>query len=97
MIKIIFLIPTLILTSCSTTPRCGDPIDARVVYVQKNSCEVRIRQVTIGSNLKLPESLKGSRLVSSELQWVEPGLVAGQVELGHFVIAPKEEGERQRP
>jgi hypothetical protein len=78
----------LYLCSCTTTPRCGDSIEARTIYIKKSSCEIRIRQVTIGSDLRIPESLKRPDLAGMELQWVEPGVIGGQVILGHFVFAP---------
>lgn len=78
---------------CATGPRCGDPIEARAVHIKKNSCEIRIRQVTIGSDLKIPESLKRPDLAGMELQWVEPEVSGGQVILGHFVLVPQSQIE----
>lgn len=78
---------------CSTTPRCGDLVGARVVYVGPRSCDVRIRQVTIASQLKIPESLKKAELAGLRLQWVDPRLVDGQVIMGHFVLASKDARE----
>lgn len=80
---------------CSTTPRCGDLAGARVVYVGPRSCDVRIRQVTIASQLKIPEILKKAELAGLRLQWVDPGLVDGQVIMGHFILAPKVISEEQ--
>jgi hypothetical protein len=65
------------------------------VYVKKTSCEIRIRQVTVGSDLKIPESLKRPDLAGMELQWVEPGVVNGHVVLGHFVLAPQSQTARK--
>lgn len=54
----------------------------------KESCQVRIRQVTVGSDLKIPASLKGAALSEFALDWVEPTLQDGRIELGHFVLVP---------
>lgn len=83
------------LSGCISGPRCGDPVEARAVYIKKTSCEIRIRQVTVGSDLKIPESLKRPDLAGMELQWVEPGVVNGQVVLGYFVLAPQSQTARK--
>lgn len=87
----------LVFAGCTTGPKCGDPVEARAVYIQTKSCEIRIRQVTVGSELKIPESLKRPDLAGMELQWVDPGVIGGQVVLGHFILAPRTQNERRRP
>ena len=94
--KKIFSLVTMTLAGCATGPKCGDLAQARTVYVQAKSCEIRIRQVTIGSELKIPESLKRPDLAGMELQWVEPGVIGGQVILGHFILAPRSQNEGRR-
>lgn len=81
------LLPAL-LAGCVSTPKCGNPEGARTIVTGKESCQVRIRQVTIGSDLKIPASLKGAALSEFTLDWVEPGLQDGRIELGHFVLRP---------
>lgn len=78
----------LCFVGCATHPRCGYPEGNRVVYENPKTCVARIRQVTVGNELKIPESLKGAGLVAFRLEWVEPALVDGRIGLGHFVLLP---------
>ncbi len=91
---IVFLAP-IILTGCVSTPRCGNPEGARTILAGKESCQVRIRQVAIGSDLKIPASLKGAALSEFALNWIEPGLQDGRIELGHFVLLPVSQTKAQ--
>jgi hypothetical protein len=84
--KLDFFILVLALSGCSHVPKCGTPEGSRTVLMGKDTCQVRIRQVTIGSDLKIPESLKNSNLSQFTLEWVEPNLKDGRIELGHFVL-----------
>lgn len=79
----------LLLSACSSLPKCGNPEGAKTILSGKDTCQVRIRQVTIGSELKIPKSLKGTGLSQFALEWVEPGMVDGRIDLGHFVLVPK--------
>lgn len=83
------LMSLLCLASCAHSPKCGNPDGARVVLVGEGNCQVRIRQVTVGSELKIPASLKRVGLAQFSLEWVEPDLKSGQIELGHFVLVPE--------
>ena len=85
----------LIISGCSHSPKCGNPTGARVILSETESCQVRIRQVTVGSELKIPQSLKGASLSEFTLDWVEPQLENGKIELGHFVLIPvTKEGQK---
>lgn len=86
--KLVVSILVVALSGCAHRPKCGNPEGAKVVLSGKETCQVRIRQVTIGSDLKIPQSLKDSSLSQYALEWVEPGLVEGRIELGHFVLLP---------
>ncbi len=86
--KIISITSMLLISSCAHNPKCGTPEGATVVFVDEGSCHVRIRQVIVGSELKIPASLKGPGLSNFSLEWVEPELKSGQIELGHFVLVP---------
>jgi hypothetical protein len=77
-----------ILAGCAHKPICGNPPGSMTVFENDKSCTVRIRQVTIGSDLKIPESLKNPGLVSMTLEWIEPGLTDGRISLGHFELVP---------
>lgn len=79
----------LLFTGCAHTPKCGYPEGAKVISEGKTTCLVRIRQVEIGSDLKIPESLKKPELTLMELTWVEPVFTSGQVIMGHFKLVPK--------
>lgn len=88
MSKILLLFFMSLLASCASRPKCGNPEGSRTILAGTTSCQVRIRQVTIGSDLKIPESLKGSLTSNFALDWQESGLVNGRIELGHFVLIP---------
>lgn len=78
-----------LLAGCATTPKCGNLAEANLVYTDPKTCEVRIRQVVVGSKMQIPESLKGPALVSYEMTWVDTLLVDGKIQVGHFVLIPK--------
>lgn len=78
----------LLTTACAHGPHCGTPEGALVVLEGDKTCQVRIRQVTIGRDLKIPKSLKDN-LGGLKLDWMEPQLAGGQISLGHFVLIPE--------
>lgn len=87
----------LILSSCAHGPKCGNLEGAKVILAGEKTCQVRIRQVTVGTELKIPASLKGPGLADFSLEWVESDLRAGQIELGHFVLIPTSERNQVKP
>lgn len=95
--KVVVIIGCFILSSCAHDPKCGNPEGAKVVLVGERSCHVRIRQVTVGSELKIPSSLKGPGMANFNLEWVEPGLQSGRIELGHFILVPVSGGSAVKP
>lgn len=91
----LILLLVVIISGCAHSPKCGNPTGARVILAGTESCQVRIRQVTVGSELKIPQSLKGASLSEFTLDWVEPQLENGKIELGHFVLTPAaKEGQK---
>lgn len=88
MMKSITALLLLLMISCAHDPKCGNPEGAKVILAGDGSCQIRIRQVTVGSDLKIPASFKGAGLAAFSLEWVEPGLESGKIELGHFVLVP---------
>ncbi len=86
--KFFFAISVLFIASCAHKPKCGNPEGAKLIMVDDRSCQVRIRQVTVGTDLKIPDSLKGPGLANFSLEWIEPELKSGQIALGHFVLVP---------
>lgn len=88
--KIVFVF--LIFSGCAHGPRCGTPEGALVVFEGEKTCQVRIRQVTVGRDLKIPKTLKAN-LASLKLEWVEPKLDNGQISLGHFVLIPESKAQ----
>ncbi len=97
MSKLILCISLGLLASCASQPKCGNPEGARTVLVGTTSCQVRIRQVNIGSDFKIPDSLKEKLSSNFILDWREAGLVDGQIELGHFVLVPIAGQEKVAP
>lgn len=96
MMNRILLLLGLILTGCAHTPKCGNPEGAKIILAGEKTCQVRIRQVTLGTELKIPQSLKGAALADFTLEWVEPTLESGRIELGHFVLIPSTSKESPR-
>jgi hypothetical protein len=86
--KQMILLSTVFLGACAHTPKCGNPEGARIILIGEKTCQVRIRQVTLGTELKIPQSLKGAALADFSMEWVEPSLDSGRIELGHFVLIP---------
>ena len=86
--KKMILLATVFLGACAHTPNCGNPEGARIILMGEKTCQVRIRQVTLGTELKIPQSLKGAALANFSMEWVEPSLDSGRIELGHFVLSP---------
>ena len=95
--NIIYLSTLTLFAACAHSPKCGNPIGARIILSGQDSCQIRIRQVTVGSDLKIPASLKTTSLSEFTLDWVEPGLQNGKIELGHFVLVPNSQTESKRP
>ncbi len=95
--KFILCISLGLLASCASKPKCGNPEGARTILVGTTSCQVRIRQVNIGSDFKIPDSLKDKLSSNFILDWREAGLVDGQIELGHFVLVPIAGQEKVAP
>lgn len=94
--KYINLILVLFLfASCGHTPKCGNLAGAKTIVYGQNSCVVRIRQVMIANELKIPQSLKDSGLMQFQLDWVEGHLNDGRIEMGHFVLVPIDESGKQ--
>ena len=87
---IICVLPFLV--GCATSMKCGNPAGANLVYSDSKTCEVRIRQVVVGSKMQIPYSLKGPALASYEMTWVDTSLVDGKIQVGHFVLIPKSNG-----
>lgn len=92
-----YIISAILFNSCAHKPLCGNPEGAKVILTDKDTCEVRIRQVTIGSDLKIPQSLKATSLAEFKLEWVESDLKDGRIELGHFVLLPNSQATAKKP
>lgn len=75
----------ILLTACASKTRCSD---AFAIYEDGPACIPRIRHAAVGSDLKIPDSLKVD-WVAHELVWTESALKDGQIVLGHFVLVPR--------
>lgn len=78
----------LLISGCAHGNRCGDPKNVGTVYVNDRSCEPRIRQVVIGSEVNVPASVKEQGLSNWKLAWKESTLEDGRIEAGHFQLLP---------
>ena len=90
---LICILPLLV--GCASSQKCGNPAGSNIVYSDSKSCDVRIRQVIVGSKMQIPNSLKGPALAASEMTWVDSSLVDGKIQVGHFVLVPKSSGGRR--
>ena len=84
----LLLFAITLLSACASKPKCGNPEGARSVLAGASTCQVRIRQVNIGTDFNIPESLKEKLTPDFALEWQEARLVNGQIEVGHFVLVP---------
>lgn len=82
------IISLFLFSACSTSPKCGVAKDSITVFENEKSCSVRIRQVTIGSEMSLPKSVKPADLIFWNLGWSDSALKNGRIEVGHFVLSP---------
>lgn len=90
----------LLASGCATKTLCANGLESyRPVLDSSSSCKVRIRQVVIGSDIKIPESLsmaKGNAFWSYE--WRESEFKDGEIVLGHIVLkveGPESENDRK--
>ncbi len=89
----IILLFTIFLSACASAPKCQTQGSHGAVYTSAKSCDVRIRQVEVGSKSQIPESLRDADKYIQELDWVDPSYDSGQIRSGHFVVTPKRVGE----
>ena len=78
----------LALAACANQPACGDAPGAKAVYF-RHSCKPRIDQIIIGSDLNIPTNIKDDALANFNLDWSDPSVKNGQVDLGHYDLVPK--------
>lgn len=74
---------SLVFSACAHKPTCTGTANA--VYDASGTCVVRIRSVTVASDLNIPQSLRESAS-QLRLEWVESSFTNGQVVVGHFVL-----------
>lgn len=88
---IVTLLGTLILMGCATKTVCANgPEPFRPVLDPSHSCRVRIRQVIVGSEIKVPGSIAlGKSGVNWSYDWIESEFKDGQIVLGHLVLKPE--------
>ena len=84
------LVPlTLFFTACASTPKCGPSTSKSAVYFNAKTCDVRIKEVIIGSELSIPEALKESDQVTHDVSWAGTSVQDGKIQAGHFVLSPR--------
>jgi len=76
---------------CATKTICANGSESfRPVLDPLNSCKVRIRQVVIGSDVKIPASVAlDGGAVQWGYEWSESEFKNGQVDLGHVILKPE--------
>lgn len=77
-------------SGCTTKTVCANGSESfRAVLDPENKCQVRIRQVVIGSEVALPKTLKLPEANAMwGYRWVDSELHDGSVKLGHFELVP---------
>ena len=94
--KYFLVLSVLVLSSCVTSTACKTPDGARVVLSSTGTCTVRIRQVMIGSEMKIPEKLKSNAYSGYRLDWVDGSVTGNKIVLGHFILVPREVAKSKR-
>lgn len=90
-LKVIALPVLMIMCSCAGKTICANGSESfRPVLDPANSCKVRIRQVIVGTDVKLPASiaLDGGN-VNWAYDWSGSEFKNGQIDLGHVVLKPE--------
>ncbi len=81
-----------LLAGCAHEPSCGNAVGAETVYFN-GSCRERIRQVVVGSELRIPSNIKSDALANFDLLWSDPSVDGGVVTLGHYDLVPKAQSQ----
>ena len=78
-------------SSCATKTVCANGSEPfRPVLDPAASCTVRIRQVIVGSEIKIPASISlDGDSVNWSYGWVESEYKDGQIVLGHLTMKPE--------
>ncbi len=73
---------------CATKTICANGSESfRSVLDPNASCKVRIRQVVVGTDIRVPSSIAfDSAAVNWSYEWAESEFKAGQIMLGHIVL-----------
>ena len=77
-------------SGCATKTICANGSESfRPVLDPTNSCKVRIRQVVVGSDIKIPSSVAiDGGAINWSYSWTETEFKDGQITLGHIVLKP---------
>ena len=81
-----------ILSGCASGPKCSNSTNSSTVFLNRHSCEVRIRSVQVASKMDLPKSIKDGDVTNWKLDWIESRLFEGRIETGHFSLEPQNSG-----
>jgi len=81
----------VVLTGCASKTICANGSESfRAVLDPANSCKVRIRQVVVGTDIKLPASVAmDSGNINWSYGWSDSEFKDGQIVLGHVVMKPE--------
>lgn len=76
---------------CTTKTICANGTESfRPVLDSSNSCNVRIRQVIVGTDVKTPASVAiDGGAVNWAYDWTPSEFKNGQIELGHVILKPQ--------
>ena len=90
MMRFIILSLSIYIVGCTSLPKCGNPDGAKVVFAGKSTCDVRIRQVSVGSEIKIPKDSHSLKANEYNVVWRESAFSNGEIDMGHFVLLPIE-------
>jgi hypothetical protein len=87
-IIVVVLIVLAGLLGCATKTICANGTESyRPVLDPGNSCKIRVRQVMVGTDVKLPTTLAiDGDAINWTYDWVGSEFKNGQIELGHVIL-----------
>jgi hypothetical protein len=80
---------TMLLSACASSPKCQTQGAASAIYMTEKSCDVRIRQVEVGSTTSGASTVRDSDRFVTVLDWVDATYENGQIKTGHFLKTQK--------
>jgi hypothetical protein len=80
-----------LIEGCVSKTICANGNESfRPVLEAAAACRVRVRQVVVGTDIKMPASISASHgIMNWTYRWSDTEFKDGQVVLGHFILKPE--------